>query len=100
MQPLGDFVKSYNFEDVVLTVQAMPEAIEFYNKNGIDMLKLGLKPGCTVPNVANICLHELTNFMIYPIAENGKHLLEFMRRELVGGPFAIYTRKVFVVKIS
>ena len=53
-----DFLRWYNNKDVVPTLEAMQKMIEFYHDKGIDMLKLG----CTLPNLANICLHKSTNF--------------------------------------
>ena len=51
MQYFSDFLKWYNNEDVVPTLEAMQKMIEFYHNKGIDMLKLGY----TLPNLANIC---------------------------------------------
>ena len=55
MQYFSDFLKWYNNKTVVPTLEAMPN--EFYHNKGIDMLKLG----CTLPNLANICLHKTTD---------------------------------------
>ena len=54
MQNFSDFLKWYNNKDVVPTLQAMQKMIEFYQNKGIDKLKLG----CTLANLANICLHK------------------------------------------
>ena len=45
-----DFLRWYNNKDVVPTLEAMQKRVAFYQKKGIDMLKLG----CTLPNLANI----------------------------------------------
>ena len=52
-----DFLRWYNNRDVVPTLEALQKNASFYHKKGIDMLKLG----CTLPNLANICLHKLTS---------------------------------------
>ena len=54
MENFSDFLKWYNNRDVVPTLEAMQKMIEFYHNKGIDMLKLG----CTLPKLANICLHN------------------------------------------
>ena len=53
MQNFLDFLKWYNNKDVVPTLEAMQKMIEFYHNMGINMLKLG----CTLHNLANICLY-------------------------------------------
>ena len=63
--------------------------IEFYHNKGIDMLKLG----CTIPNLANICLHKSTNVKFYPFFEGDKDLCEKIREEITGGPSIVFTRK-------
>ena len=45
------FLRWYNNEDVVPTLETMPGVIIFYHDKIIDMLKLG----CTLINQANIC---------------------------------------------
>ena len=57
MQYFSDFLKWYNNKDVVPTLEAMQKMIQFYYNKGNDMLKLG----CTLPNLANICLHKSTD---------------------------------------
>ena len=49
------FLRWYNNEDVVPTLEAMQKIIAFYHDKSIDILKLG----CTLPNLANICLTNL-----------------------------------------
>ena len=83
MQYFADFLKWYNKKDVVPTLEAMQKMIEFYHKKGIDMLKLG----CTLPDLANICLHKSTDSKYYPFTESDKDLLEKIREDMVGGPF-------------
>ena len=92
MQNFSDFLKWYNNKDVVPTLEAMQKMIEFYHNKGIDMLKLG----CTLPNLANICLHKSTDSKFYPFTESDKDLLEKIREDMVGGPSIVFTRKALV----
>ena len=57
MQYFSVFLKWYNNKDVVPTLESMQKLIEFYHNKGIDMLKLG----CTLPNLAIICLLKSTD---------------------------------------
>ena len=92
MQYFSDFLKWYNNKDVVPTLEAMQKMIEFYHNKGIDMLKLG----CTLPKLANICLHKSTDSNFYPFTESDKDWLEKMREVMVGGPSIVCTRKAVV----
>ena len=92
MQNFSDFLKWYNNKDVVPTLEAMQKMIEFYHNKGIDMLKLG----CTLPNLAKICLHKSTDSKFYPFTESDKDLLEKIREDMVGGPSIVFTRKAVV----
>ena len=94
MQHFSDFLKWYNNKDIVPTLQAMQKMIEFYYNKGIDMLKLG----CTLPNLANNCLHKPTVSKFYPFRESDKDLLEKIRKDVNGGPSFVFTRKVVVVE--
>ena len=87
-----DFLRWYNNKDVVPTLEAMPKMLAFYHKKGIDMLKLG----CTLPNLANICLHKSTSAKFYPFTESDKDLLQKIREDMVGGPSIVFTRKAVV----
>ena len=55
-----------------------------------------LKLGCTLPNLANICLHKTTDAKFYPFTEGGKDLWEKIREDVVGGPSIVFTRKAVV----
>ena len=92
MQNFSDFLKWYNNKDVVPTLEAMQKMIEFYHNKRIDTLKLG----CTLPNLANICLHKSTDSKFYPFTESDKVLLEKIREDMVGGPSIVFTRKAVV----
>ena len=66
----------------------------FYHKKEIDRLKLG----CTLPNLANFCLHKSTSAKFYPFTETDKDLLQKIREDMVGGPSTFFTRKAAVDK--
>ena len=87
-----DFLRLYNNNDVVPTLEAMQKMLAFYHKKGIDMLKLG----CTLPSLANICLHKSTRAKFYPFTETDKDLLQKIRQVMVGGPSIVFTRKAVV----
>ena len=76
-----DVLRWYNNKNVVPTLEAMQKTLVFYHKKGIDMLKLG----CTLPKVANICLHKATSATFYPFTETVKDLLQMIREDMVGG---------------
>ena len=62
----------YNNKDVVPILEAVQKMIASYHDKDIDMLKLG----CTLPNLATICLHKSTDaiFLFYPFTEGDKDL--------------------------
>ena len=70
MQKFSDFLISYNNKDVVPTLESMKKMIEIYQNKGIHTLKLG----CTLPSLANICLHKSTDSIFYPFTESDKVL--------------------------
>ena len=70
----------------------MQKMIVFYHDKDVDMLKLG----CTLPNLANNCLHKSTDAKFYPFTERDKDLLEKIRENVVGGPSVVFTRKAVV----
>ena len=92
---LKDFLRCYNNKNFVPTLQAMQKMVEFYLDKGIDMLKLG----CTLPNLANICLHKSTNHKFYPFFEGYKDLYEKIREDMTGGPSMVNMRKTVVDQI-
>ena len=55
-----------------------------------------LKLGCTLPNLANICLHKSTSAKFYSINETDKDFLQKIREDMVGGPTIVFTRKAVV----
>ena len=66
--------------------------VEFYQKKGIYMLKLG----CTFSNLVNICLHKHTSASFHAVAESVENLLSIVREDMVGGPSIVFTRKTVV----
>ena len=89
MATFRDFVKWDNNKDVVPTLEAMQKMMEFYHSKGIDMLKLG----CTLPNLANICLHNSTNHKFFPFVEADKDLQDKLREDMTCGPFIVFYQK-------
>ena len=55
-----------------------------------------LKLGCTLPDLANLCLHKSTDSKFYPFTGSDKDLLEKIREDMVGGPSIVLTRKAVV----
>ena len=91
MSSFKDFLRWYNNKDVVPILEAMQKMTAFYDKD-IDMLKLG----CTLQNLANICLHKSTDAKFYPFTEGDKDFLEKIREDFVGGTSIVFTRKAVV----
>ena len=92
MSSFNDFLRWYNNKDVVSTFEAMQKMIAFHHDKDINMLKLG----CTLPNLAIICLHKSTDASFYPFIEGDKDLLQKIREGVVGGPSIVFTRKAVV----
>ena len=92
MSSFKDFSPWYNNKDVVPTLEAMQKTIAFYHDKDIDMLKLG----CTLPNLADNCLHKSTDAKFYPFTERDKDLLEKIREDVVGVPSIVFTRRAVV----
>ena len=92
MSSFKNFLRRYNNKYVVPTLEAMQKMIVFHHDKDIDMLKLG----CTLPNLANICLHKSTDAKFYPFTEGDKDLLGKIREDVVGGPSIVFTRKAVV----
>ena len=86
------FLRWYNNKDVVPTLEAMQKMLAFYHKKGIDMLRLG----CTLPNLAFICLQKSTSAKFYSFTETDKDLFQTIREDMVGGPSIVFTRKAVV----
>ena len=87
-----DFLRWHNNKDVVPTLEAMQKMLAFHHKKEIDLLKLG----CTLPNLANVCLHKSTSATFYPLTKTDKYLLQKIGEDMVGGPSIVFTRKAVV----
>ena len=87
-----DFLRWYNNKHVVPTLEAVEKMLAFYQKKEIDMLKLG----CTLPNLANFCLHKSTSAKFYPFTETDNDLLQEVREDMVGRPSIAFTPKAVV----
>ena len=70
----------------------MQKMLVFYHKKGIDMLK----PGFTLPNLANTCLQKPTSAKFYPFTETDTDLLQKFGEDMVGGPSIVFKRKAVV----
>ena len=57
MQSFKEFLRCLKNKDVVWALEAMQKIIEVYHNKAIDTLKLVW----TLPNQANICLHNSTS---------------------------------------
>ena len=65
----------------------MQKMVGFYHDKDIEMLKIG----CTLANLAYICL---LNFD--PFTESDNYLLEKIREEVLGGLSVVFERKTIV----
>ena len=93
MTTFKDFLQWYNNKDVVPTLEAMQKKmVQFYHQKEIDKLKLG----CTLPNLANFCLHKPTNENFYPFWESDRDFGEKIREDMTDGPSIVFTRKAVV----
>ena len=87
-----DFLRWNNNKDVLPTLETIQKWLGFYHNKGIDMLKLG----CTLPTLANICLHKSTSAKFYSFIETDTKLLQKIPEDIVGGPFIVFTREAAV----
>ena len=81
--------------DDVPTLEAMQKMISFYHDKEIDMLKLG----CTLPNLANICLHKPTAAKFYPFTEGDKDFLEKFEKILLVVHLSFLHAKQLLMKL-
>ena len=95
MSSFKDFLRWYNNKDVVPTLEAMQKIIAFYYDKDIDMLKLG----CTLPNLANICLHKCAAAKFYHFTEGDKDLLEYIRENVIGVHLSFLHAKQLLMKL-
>ena len=81
-------LRGYNNKDFVLTLEAMQKRIAFYHHKDIDMLKFG----CTLANLANVCLHKSTDSNFYPFTEGDKDLFGEISRCCWWSNYRFYTQ--------
>ena len=72
----------------------MQQLSEFYHNKGIDIVNVG----CTLPNSANICLHQSKDSKVYLFNETDKDMLEKIRQVMVGEPSTVFTSEAIVNK--
>ena len=87
-----DFLRYHKNKDLVQTLIAMQKTLAFYHKNRIHRLDLG----CTLPSLANVCLHKSTTVKLYPSNETDKDLLQRNRKDELGGLCIAFTREAVV----
>ena len=91
-----DFLRWYNNKDIVPTLEVMQTMIAFYHDKKNNMLKLG----CTLPNLANTCLHKYTNAKIYLFTEGDKDLLERVQVDIVVGHLSFLQAKQLLMELQ
>ena len=97
MSSFKDSLQWYNNGDVVPTLEAMQKMIAFYHDKFVDLLTLG----CTLPNLAKICLHKSTDVKFYKtFTEENKDVLEKIRDDVVGGHLSFLHSKQLLMKLS
>ena len=92
MSSFKEFLRCSNKKNNVPTLEAMQKMILFNHDKDIDMLK----DGCTLPSLANICLHKPTDAKFYPFTEGDVDLLEKIQEDVVGSPPIVFTRKAVI----
>ena len=70
--------------------------LHFTNNKDNNMLRLG----CTLPNMANICLYKSTDAISYPFPDGYKNLLEKIREDDAGDPSNVFYAKQLLMKLS
>ena len=76
MQSFKDFFRWYNNKEVVPTLEAMQQIVDFHHKKGIDMLKLG----CILANLAKFRLHNSTCSKSNPFTKTDKNCFQISGR--------------------
>ena len=76
------FLGWYNKKRFCANFKSNAKKIDFfYHDKEIVMLKLG----CTLPNLANICLHKSTDANFHPLKQGDEDLLEKVSEDVFGG---------------
>ena len=78
-----------------MEVLQVDKDIAFHPDKDIDILELC----CTLPNLAYFRLHKSTDAKFFPFTKGDKDLLEKNRKDVVGGPSIVFTRKAVVDEI-
>ena len=89
MQSLKDVSRGYNNKDVLPTLEAVQKIFQYYHNKGIDMLRIG----CTLPDLAIICLNNYTSAKFYPFGKSDTDLLSKFREDMDRWPLKVFTRK-------
>ena len=84
-----NLLRLYSNKDVIPTLEATQKMVDFHHKRGIDLLRLG----CTLPTLANICLHKSTIAKFYPITVSDEDFLGKICDVMVVGPSIVFTQK-------
>ena len=95
MRTFKDLLRLYNNQYVVPALEVMQKLVDFYQCKGIEIINLG----CTLPSLANNCLHKSTTAKFYPFTESDNDLLEKLGKDMVGRSSIEFTRKFVVDKI-
>ena len=66
--------------------------IAFYHDKDVKISQLS----CTLPKLANICLHQSGVAKSYPFTEGDKEILDKTSEDVVGGPFVVLTLKAVI----
>ena len=89
MSTFRDFLQWNINKNVFPTLETMHTMIEFNHDKGKDMLILD----CSPRNLANSCLHNLTDYTFYAFFSSDIDLLEKIREDTMGDPSIVFTRK-------
>ena len=92
MSPFNVFCAGITIMIFFSTLEAMQKMIAFQNGK----ISICLKPGCTIANLANLCLLKYTDTKLNQSMESEKDLLDKMQKDIVGGPLFVFTRKTAV----
>ena len=89
MSSVKGFSRWHSNKDIVPTLEAVQKPVAFYHDKYIDVLYFG----CTLPNLAIICLHKSNDAKFDSFSEEDNDLVEEFREDDIGGPSFVFTRK-------
>ena len=89
MNSFTSFLRRYNNKNVLPTLEAMQKVIDSYQDKDIHMIK----PGCTLRDLANICVDNSTDTKFYPSTSGAKDFSEKLHESIVGGTCIVFARK-------